>query len=165
MMKSFFLIEYLILQQEIHPIGINLQASGSLYGALIGSVLAFTVADFLGLLTSSAKSFSNLFHILNYIIIAVINFNWRKTAGANSILCAVSYWGSSDCICTQFPYHGCWTICVWYRNWAGNWTDFVLFHDIFNFCSNFNWFSNLIIFLFSTEYPARFGSVFWLLYL
>lgn len=75
MMKSFFLIEYLILQQEIHPIGINLQASGSLYGALIGSVLAFTVADFLGLLTSSAKSFSNLFHILNYIIIAVINFN------------------------------------------------------------------------------------------
>lgn len=66
-LKNFYITFSLLLinnQVVNHYLLILFQVSGSLYGALIGSALAFAIADFLGFIPSSSKFFTvNIYYL------------------------------------------------------------------------------------------------------
>lgn len=65
--QNFYITFSLLLinnQVVNHYLLILFQVSGSLYGALIGSALAFTIADFLGYIPSTSKFFTvNIYYL------------------------------------------------------------------------------------------------------
>ena len=93
-----------------------MQTSGSLYGALIGSVLAFNIADFLG-----NYAFLSVF-ILDISFQGeadVTNFIFREKKRVDCSCTAVSCWSPYNSISSYFSCIGGWEIGVWNRNWIG----------------------------------------------
>jgi hypothetical protein len=105
-----------------------MQVSGSLYGALIGSALAFTIADFLGLAPPPSPA---LCYIIFYsallsgllILFMLIGFH-RATQRAYPCIYFIFDWSPPNCSSTQLPYHGGWPLFIWHRNWTGSGTKY-----------------------------------------
>jgi hypothetical protein len=100
-----------------------MQVSGSLYGALIGSILAYTIADFLGLppvfffpcyclsMAQFSVDFSFLFILFTF---------HRATQRTYPFFYLIFVRSPPDSSSTQLRYHGGWPLFIWHRNWIGN---------------------------------------------
>jgi len=102
-----------------------MQVSGSLYGILIGSILAFTIADSLGLSRYHPSSFPCYFlYMVQFSLVftflyILINFH-RATQRAYPFFYLIFDWSPSDSSSTQLRYHGGWSLFIWNWNWIGN---------------------------------------------
>lgn len=101
---------------------IPLQTSGSLYGALIGSVVAFNIADFLGSIFPDKRFALNLNFSSSVVGLEIwmVHLYSREKKGTYSGCSPVFRWSSCNSISTRFGCYGGWALCVWCRNWTGN---------------------------------------------
>ncbi|XP_039156507.1 D-xylose-proton symporter-like 2 [Eucalyptus grandis] len=103
---------------DLSSLQIGLITSGSLYGALIGSVLAFSIADFTGSIFPHKHFALNLGFTSSVLgrEVRMVHLYSREKKGTYSGFSPVSRWSSHNSISTGFCCYGGWALCVRYHN-------------------------------------------------